>query len=107
MSAFAIDRSKSDEKKYRCLIANDDQIQLEILEYMFKKAKMDVVTAINGYQAFEILSKLSQEDYFDLVVLDLNMPISDGYETCKNIVKFFKDDGIFKIDQSLISNISS
>ena len=74
---------------------------------MFEKVNMDVTTAINGHQAFEILSKQTEDNLFDIVILDLNMPISDGFETCKNIVKFFKDKGIFKIDQSYVSNLSS
>ena len=28
---------------------------------------------------------------FDLIVLDLNMPICDGYEACKSIIKTFED----------------
>ena len=31
----------------------------------------------------------------DLVVLDLMMPISDGYEACKNILNLYKDNQIF------------
>ena len=53
---------------------------------------MDVTTAINGHQAFEILNKSLD---FDLVVLDLHMPISDGYETCANIVKLYQNENIF------------
>ena len=68
---------------------------------------MDVTTAINGHQAFEILSKQTEDNFFDLVILDLNMPISDGYETCKNIIKFFKCKGIFKIEASQVSNLSN
>ena len=78
-------------KILRCLIANDEWIQLEILKYMFEKSEMQVTTAINGYEAFEILNKSKEEEAekFDLVILDLNMPISDGYETCRNIIKLF------------------
>jgi two-component system sensor histidine kinase/response regulator len=54
---------------------------------MFNFAGMEITTAINGHQAFEILSKSMD---FDLVVLDLDMPISNGYETCSNIVKLYK-----------------
>ena len=75
------------EKQFKCLIANDEAMQLEILAMMFRMAGMEVTTAINGHQAFEFLSKSRD---FDLVVLDLHMPISDGYETCSNIVKLFK-----------------
>ena len=56
---------------------------------------MEVVTAINGHQAFEIVSKQTEHTGFDLVILDLNMPISDGYETCRNIIKMFTRHKIF------------
>ena len=84
-------------KILRCLIANDELIQLDILKYMFEKSEMQVTTAINGHQAFEILNKSKEEDAekFDLVVLDLNMPISDGYETCRNINKLFSSLQMF------------
>jgi CheY-like chemotaxis protein len=58
---------------------------------------MEVTTAINGHQAFELLSKTMD---FDLVVLDLHMPISDGYETCANIVKLYNEEKIFGADNS-------
>ena len=59
---------------------------------MFEKAGMEVVTAINGYQAFEIVSKQTGNSGFDLVILDLNMPISDGYDACRKITRMFKQD---------------
>jgi CheY-like chemotaxis protein len=35
---------------------------------------------------------------FDLIVLDLGMPISDGFETCQNILKLYDDKrNIFKM----------
>ena len=33
---------------------------------------------------------------FDLVVLDLNMPIADGYEACSNILKLFRQEMLFE-----------
>lgn len=73
---------------------------------MFGKADMEVVTAINGHQAFEIFSKDCEERPFDLIVLDLNMPISDGFETCQNIVKYY-DPKIFRLSQSEVSVLSA
>lgn len=49
--------------------------------------------------AVDSLKHSSGEDSkpFNLVVLDLNMPISDGYEACKNIIKLHNEnDKIFK-----------
>lgn len=71
---------------------------------MFEKVGMEVEVAINGHQAFEILNKQTDSTRFDLVILDLNMPISNGYETCQNIIKVFTRDNIFKPDKSLNSN---
>lgn len=36
---------------------------------------------------------------FDLIVLDLNMPISDGYDAIKNIKNLYTDKKLFKIDR--------
>ena len=44
---------------------------------------------------------------FDLIVLDLNMPISDGYETCKNILQKYDDRQMFKIDDKCLSQSRS
>jgi CheY-like chemotaxis protein len=33
---------------------------------------------------------------FDLIILDLNMPISDGYEACRKINKLYDDHRLFK-----------
>jgi CheY-like chemotaxis protein len=36
---------------------------------------------------------------FDLIILDLNMPISDGYEACSKINKLYDDHKLFKHKQ--------
>ena len=61
---------------------------------------MKVTTAINGHHAFEIMNKSLEGESFDLVVLDLNMPISDGYETCQNVIKLFNCQKIFDVSDS-------
>ena len=40
-----------DEKLLRCLIANDDPMQLHVLKTLFELLNFEVVTAINGAQA--------------------------------------------------------
>jgi DNA-binding response OmpR family regulator len=55
-------------------------MQLHCLEAVFKKNNFEVTTAINGHEAFEHFKRPNQ--IYDLIVLDLNMPISDGFETC-------------------------
>ena len=52
----------------------------------------EVTTAQNGQVAFE---KFRSCNNFDLVILDLNMPISDGYEACQNIRNLFSIKNLF------------
>ena len=43
---------------------------------------------------------------FSLIVLDLNMPISDGYDALKNIRLLFDEKKIFKIEQNFLASHS-
>ena len=62
-----------------------------------------VSTARNGQEAFEKVKQTmdSSKQMFDLVILDLNMPIADGYEACTNILQLFSQESL--LDQSDIS----
>lgn len=62
-----------------------------------------MTTAVNGYEAFEVMkNQITDAEnknftaYYDLVVLDLNMPISDGYEACQNILSLYNNVKLFK-----------
>ena len=35
-------------------------------------------------------------EIFDVIILDLNMPISDGYEACKKINQIYDEKKLFK-----------
>jgi len=77
----------------RVLIANDEPMQLRILELLFRKNNFEVMTALNGHEAFlKVQEQFDKDDLtgmIDLIVLDLNMPISDGYDACTKIVKLY------------------
>ena len=63
-----------------------------------------MTTAINGHEAFELVKKSlvqyqdssDKSHLYDCVVLDLNMPISGGIETCENIIKAYSKNIIKK-----------
>ena len=88
-----------DESQLNCLIANDEPLQLQILEHIFVNENFNVVTSRNGFEAFEYVQKNLKElnACFDLIILDLNMPIADGYEAIKNINNLYTNHHIFKI----------
>ena len=63
---------------------NDDEKDVrEILNYNISKAGYKVYTAENGEEALKVIKKKKP----DLVILDVMMPIMDGYQTCTEIRK--------------------
>jgi YesN/AraC family two-component response regulator len=67
--------------EHRVLIANDELFLLHgylaILESYFEV----VICAENGMQALQIAAS-NPVDYFGVIILDINMPIMDGLESC-------------------------
>ena len=48
-------------------------------------------TAKNGYDIFQKLQKTKNLVAYDLVLLDLNMPIMNGFQACQNICKLYEN----------------
>ncbi len=68
----------------------EDNIQNQELAFEFlQKVKADIVIANNGKEAIEILKNSS---HFDIVLMDCQMPVIDGYEATKLI----REDDRFK-----------
>ncbi len=68
--------------KKRILVVDDERDILDLLTYNLSREGYEVVTASNGLEALEKV-----KDGTDLVVLDLMMPVLDGFETCKRLKK--------------------
>jgi len=72
-----------DKSKYKILIVDDEKDVREILEYNVSKTGYKVYTAENGQLALDIINQQSPH----LIILDVMMPVMDGYETCIEIRK--------------------
>jgi len=68
----------------RILAAEDNELNMEILEEILKMEGAAYETAENGKAALDIFEK-SEQGHFDVVLLDIQMPVMDGYETAKAI----------------------
>lgn len=77
----------------RVLIANDEPVQLAILKVIFEKCGFETYTTQNGNEAYEQIVQKTKKlgQMFDLVVLDLDMPVCDGYDACKKIKSQFEN----------------
>ncbi|TMO72336.1 two-component system sensor histidine kinase/response regulator [Pseudoalteromonas sp. S3785] len=74
---------KGVEKKLFCLVVEDNELNTLLLTRILKTLGVDYECVVNGLEACE---KVSKTDY-DVVFMDLNMPIMDGFEATKKIRK--------------------
>lgn len=65
----------------KILFVDDDNISQEMMSLMLSQRGYKVVTASNGLEAVEAVNK----DSFDLILMDIQMPVMDGIEACKLI----------------------
>ncbi len=70
-------RTSAGGDEYRVLIVEDEELSLCVLRQFMKRQGMAVTVARNGTQALEAL----KEDNFDIVFMDVQMPVMDGLET--------------------------
>lgn len=68
-------------KKPRVLIVDDEPETLKYVGANLKARGYDVVTAADGNEALQ----RSDEDIFDLILLDITMPGPDGFAVCQAI----------------------
>jgi len=69
------------EKLLRLLLAEDDEENLHTGKCMLEKLGYSVTTSTNGQEALKLLA----EQDFDLVLMDIQMPVMDGVEATKFI----------------------
>lgn len=73
-----------DFKGKRVLLAEDHPINAMVATRMLENHGAEVIHAANGRQAYEIFRD-SGADSFDLIFMDLQMPIADGFEATRMI----------------------
>lgn len=66
------------------LLVEDQKYNLLVLKKMLERMGIEVITAENGQEAIDICK---QNDELDLVLMDLKMPVMDGYHAMKEIKK--------------------
>ncbi|UCF78512.1 MAG: response regulator [Candidatus Eiseniibacteriota bacterium] len=82
MESAAIPQEKTERKK-RILVADDDPRVVELLQITLTSSGYEVLCAADGAEALELATKQKP----DLVILDVKMPKSDGFEVCESLKK--------------------
>ena len=83
----------------RILLADDNALNVRIGEIQFRKQGMVVDTAQNGQEAVEMVRK-NGADAYDFVLMDVQMPVLDGYAATAQIRKLPGGDKLVVIAYS-------
>ncbi len=75
------------EKKKKVLIVDDEQVVVEVISRFLKKMGYELESAFNGFEAGRKIETFSP----GIVILDINLPGTNGIEVCKEIKNKNKD----------------
>ena len=78
-------------KGLHILLAEDNELNMKIAEFMLQNEGADVTKAWNGQAAVEIFEK-SRPGEFDVILMDIMMPVMNGYEATKMIRSLDRED---------------
>ena len=83
-------RSKKSLKGVRVLVVEDNDINAEIATELLKEEGCIVEVATDGTACISMIEK-ADADYYKMILMDIQMPVMDGFDTTLTIRKM-KDD---------------
>ena len=78
-------------KGLHILLVEDNELNMEIAEFVLQNEDAAVTKAWNGQEAVELFEK-SRPGEFDVILMDIMMPVMNGYEATKMIRSLDRED---------------
>ena len=85
------DASEKSIKGLHILLAEDNELNMEIAEFVLQNEGADVTKAWDGQEAVELFRN-SEPGEFDVILMDIMMPVMNGYEATKMIRSLERED---------------
>ena len=85
------DASEKSIKGLNILLAEDNELNMEIAEFVLQNEGADVTKAWDGQEAVELFRN-SESGEFDVILMDIMMPVMNGYEATKIIRSLDRED---------------
>ncbi len=75
----------------RVLVAEDNELNAEIAEFVLERAGVEMELATNGQQAVEMFAA-SEPGHYDAILMDVMMPVMDGHTATRKIRAMDRED---------------
>ncbi|KAL0940776.1 histidine kinase hhk2p [Colletotrichum truncatum] len=83
-------------KGYKVLLVEDNPVNQKVLKKYLKKVGVEVEVATDGAECTDMVFSRSHS-YYSLILCDLHMPRKDGYQACREIRQWEKENGFKKM----------